>query len=81
MRSSRRLHSGIGGYDNALARLPGVTAVAPFVGVNALRMGPGGKPTGTSLVEAPLDSRFGRTLEVPKMLAGRAAEARPGQTR
>src|SRR6266705_5546115 len=63
--------NGLGGYDDALAGLPGVAAVAPLVGLQALPLGPGGKLNGTATVAAPLDGRFGRTLEIPKMLAGR----------
>src|ERR1035438_2334654 len=58
------------GYDNALAGLPDVAAIAPIVGLQALPVGPGGKLVDAT-VTAPLDGRFGRTLEVPKMLAGR----------
>ena len=58
-------------YDDALARLPGVAAIAPIVGLQALPLGPGGKLVGAATVAAPLDSRFGHTLEIPKMLAGR----------
>src|SRR5215472_5872043 len=63
--------NGAGGYDNALARLPGAAAVAPLVGLQALPPGPGGKLDGAAVVVAPLDGRFDRTLEIPKMLAGR----------
>ena len=63
--------SGLGGYDDALASLPGVTAIAPIVGLQALPLGPGGKLLGAATVAAPMDSRFGHTLEIPKMLAGR----------
>ena len=59
-----------GGYDNALAGLPDVAAIAPIVGLQALPLGPGGKLV-EATVTAPLDGRFGHTLEVPKMLAGR----------
>ena len=63
--------NGAGGYDKALARLPGAAAVAPVVGLQALPPGPGGKLDGGAVVMAPLDGRVGRTLEIPKMLAGR----------
>ena len=33
--------SGFGGYDDALAKLPGVAAIAPLAGLNALPAGPG----------------------------------------
>ncbi len=61
---------GGGGYDYALAGLPDVAAIAPIVGLQALPVGPGGQLVDAT-VTAPLDGRFGRTLEVPKMLAGR----------
>ena len=66
--------SGVGGYDLAVGRLPGVTQIAPVVGLNA---GPvvGGKLQQASEVAAPLDGRLGHQLERPKMLAGR--EPRP----
>ena len=65
-----------GSYDDALAGLPGVAAIAPVVGLNAQPVGPGGKLDNNATVVAPLDDRFGRTLEIPKMLAGR----QPGRT-
>jgi MacB-like periplasmic core domain len=62
---------GTGGYDEALGRLPGVAAAAPLVGVQVLPFLPDGKLDGQAVVAAPLDGRFGHTLQVPKMLAGR----------
>ena len=50
------------GYYQALARLPGVAAVAPFVGLNTRARGQ---------VVAPADRRFGRLVDMPKVLAGR----------
>jgi hypothetical protein len=38
--------SGFGGYDDALAKLPGVAAIAPLAGLNALPAGPGGTHAG-----------------------------------
>ena len=61
---------GGGGYDYALAGLPDVAAIAPIVGLQALPVGPGGQLVDAT-VTAPLDGTVGRTLEVPKMLAGR----------
>jgi hypothetical protein len=71
---------GFGGYyDDALASLPGVAAIAPIVGLQALPVGPGGKLV-DAIVTAPLDGRFGHTLELPKMLAGRQPRPhRPGE--
>jgi FtsX-like permease family len=72
--------NGTGGFDDALARLPGVAAIAPIVLLQALPVGPGGKLDGTGSVVAPLDHRFGHTLEIPKMLAGRHPDPdRPGE--
>ena len=69
-----------GSYDDALAGLPGVAAIAPVVGLNAQPVGPGGKLDNNATVVAPLDGRFGRTLEIPKLLAGRQpAPDRPGE--
>ena len=69
-----------GSYDDALAGLPGVAAIAPVVGLNAQPVGPGGKLDNNATVVAPLDDRFGRTLEIPKMLAGRQpGPDRPGE--
>jgi hypothetical protein len=72
-------NSGLGGYYNALARLPDVAALAPLVGLQALPVEPGGK-TADATVAAPLDARFGHLLEIPKMLAGRQPDPdRPGE--
>ena len=68
-----------GGYDDALAGLPDVAAIAPIVGLQALPVGSGGNLVAAT-VSAPLDGRFGHTLEVPKMLAGRQPlPNRPGE--
>ena len=67
------------GYFDALARLPGVTAVAPVAGMNLepVGHGPAAKATATA---APVDGRFGRLVEVPKVLAGRLpAPGRAGE--
>lgn len=63
--------NGTGGYDDALARLPSVAAIAPLVGLQVLPLEPGGRVDAAAVVAAPFDSRYGRTLEIPKMLAGR----------
>lgn len=39
----RRAGRGLTGYDAALARQPGVAAVAPFVGLNVQPLEPGGR--------------------------------------
>src|ERR1700735_2746737 len=66
---------GIGGYDDALAGLPGVAAIAPVVGLQALPLRPGGQLDAAATVAAPLDQRYGQRLEIPKMGAGRQPEA------
>jgi hypothetical protein len=72
--------NGTGGYDDALARLPSVAAIAPLVGLQALPLEPGGRLDAAATVAAPLDNRYGRTLEIPKMLAGRMPSPdRPGE--
>jgi putative ABC transport system permease protein len=72
--------SGVGGYDDALARLPSVAAIAPLVGLQALPLEPGGRLDAAAVVAAPLDNRYGRTLEIPKMLSGRMpGPDRPGE--
>src|SRR5215831_2130083 len=72
--------NGAGGYDDALARLPGAAAIAPVVGLNALPVEPGGRLDGAATVIAPLDGRFGRTLEIPFIMAGRPPNPdRPGE--
>ena len=71
---------GSGGYDDALARLPSVAAIAPLVGLQALPLEPGGRLDAAAVVATPLDSRYGRTLEIPKMLSGRLPSPdRPGE--
>ncbi len=62
--------SGLGGFDLAVGKLPGVTQIAPVVGLNAEPV-VGGKLQPASEIAAPLDGRLGHQLERPKMLAGR----------
>jgi hypothetical protein len=59
------------GYEKALARLPGVASAAPVVGLTAGPLEPDGKPDTAGVLIAPLDGKFGHTLEIPRMLAGR----------
>ena len=66
-----------GSYDEALGGLPGVAAIAPIVGLQMGPIGPGGKPDFAGAVAVPLDGRFGHTLEIPRMLAGRQPD--PGR--
>ena len=67
--------SGLGGYDDALARLPGVAAIAPIVGLPALPLGPGGK-LGQATVAAP----HGRPVR-PHPGGPQAARRAPAATR
>jgi len=66
---------GLGGYFGALARLPGVAAVAPVVGLSLEPLGHGAFAATSSNIMAPADGRFGRVLEIPKVLAGRLPAA------
>jgi hypothetical protein len=71
--------TGVGGYDFALARLPGVAQIAPVVGLNVQPVGPGRQVNPGAVTEAPLDSR-GSQLDLPKVLAGRLPRPdRPGE--
>ena len=68
------------GYLSALARLPGVDAVAPVVGLDLTPLGHGDLAARASNTAAPVDGRLGHLLEVPKMLTGRLpAAGRPGE--
>ena len=71
---------GASGYDAALGSLPGVAASAPVVGINAAPVRADGTLDTVATVFAPLDGHFGRTLQIPRLLAGRlpAADA-PGE--
>jgi hypothetical protein len=65
------VNTGFGGYYEALARLPDVAALAPIVGLNALPLLPDGKPGAGGPAVAPVDGRFGKLLEIPKLVSGR----------
>ncbi len=67
--------SDVGGYFGALARLPGVAAVAPGVGLNLEPLGGGPLAARSSNTLAPVDGRFGRVLDIPKVVAGRLPAA------
>ena len=54
--------TGLGGYYRALARLPGVAAVAPLAALNMLAPGQ---------VMAPADHRLQQGVDMPRVLAGR----------
>ena len=45
-----------------------MAAIAPLVVLQGGPAGPGGKLDDQAVIEAPLDGRFGHTLEVPKLL-------------
>ena len=71
--------TGVGGYDFALARLPGVAQIAPVVGLNVQPVGPGRQVNLGAVTQAPLDRR-GSQLDIPKVLAGRLPRPdRPGE--
>ena len=72
--------TGLNGYDLALARLRGVSRIAPVVGLNVQPVGPGGRLNLAAVTEAPLDGRFGRQLDIPRILTGRLPrQDRPGE--
>jgi hypothetical protein len=66
------------GYFDALARLPGAKAVAPVAAMALEMLGHRGQGARESVVLAPVDERFGRDVDVPKVLAGRLPAS--GQT-
>ena len=74
-------NSGVGGFDFAIGKLPGVARIAPVVGLNCLPVSADGKIDDAAMVAAPLDGRLGHLLERPRMLAGRPQpnEDRPGE--
>jgi hypothetical protein len=67
--------SGLGGYFDALTQLPGASAVAPVVGLSMEPLGYGDLGASGPNIMAPVDGRFGRLLDVPKVLAGRLPAA------
>ena len=71
--------TGLGGYYRALAKLPGVAAVAAGVGLN---IQPAGRGEGGSVAEVPADGQLWHRVDVPKVLAGRLPRAdRAGRDR
>jgi len=64
-------NTGIAGYDAAVGTLPGVAASAALVGISAGPVSAAGVIDDDATTFAPLDGRYGRTVDVPKMLAGR----------
>jgi FtsX-like permease family len=67
--------TGLGGYFDALARLPGAGTVAPVAGMRLGVLGHDGLGSGASAVLTPVDGRYGRLVDVPKVLAGRLPAA------
>jgi len=59
------------GYDAALGALPGAAADAPVAGINAAVVLDGGRPDNAVNVVTALDGRLGRTVLIPRLLAGR----------
>ncbi|MGH3268188.1 MAG: hypothetical protein ACRDN1_03825, partial [Trebonia sp.] len=71
---------GLGGYDAAVGALPGATARATVVGINAIPVGANGAPNQDSATAVSLDGRYGRTMDAVKLLAGRLpAQNSPGE--
>jgi hypothetical protein len=72
--------TGLPGYYSALARQPGIALVAPAVGLNVQPVTHAGRLDLATATAAPADGRLGRTLDVPKVLAGRLpGPGRPGE--
>jgi ABC-type antimicrobial peptide transport system permease subunit len=63
--------TGLGGYLDALSRLPQAAATAPIVGLQVLPMLPDGTPDGAATTVVAPDGRYGHLLEIPRLLAGR----------
>ncbi len=69
--------TGLGGYDAALAKLPGVATIAPTRGIEVFTPGATGQGL---LTRSGIDDRLGRTIERPKMTEGRMFDpARPDE--
>jgi hypothetical protein len=72
--------SGTGGYYAAVGRLPGVAAIAAVNGLTVLPVGADGSLGNDAVTIASADGRYGRDLEIPKLLAGRLpAASAPGE--
>jgi hypothetical protein len=69
--------TGLGGYYDAVAKLPDVAVTTPLAALN-VQLGGRGRPNVSYAVGAPVDARFGHVLEIPKVLAGRLPD-RPGE--
>jgi ABC-type lipoprotein release transport system permease subunit len=66
---------GLHGFFDALAHLPGARAVAPIVVLGLEPLGHGALGAKSPITIAPIDGRFGRLVDVPKVLAGRLPAA------
>ena len=53
------------------ARCPAWPPPPRLAGINAVPVNAKGVPVNGAMMFAPLDGRYGRTMDVPKMLAGR----------
>jgi putative ABC transport system permease protein len=62
---------GLDGYYHALARLPGASASAPIAALNLAPLGHPALGPNDLISMAPIDGRYGRLLDVPKVLSGR----------
>jgi hypothetical protein len=63
---------GVNGYDAAVGALPGVAASAAAVGLSVLPLtAKGAISPDASAAFVSLDGRYGRTVDIPRMLAGR----------
>lgn len=63
--------SGVGGFDAALARVPGAEVTAAVIGLQVLPLRADGTVDSAATTLASLDGQVGRQVEIPKMLAGR----------
>ena len=71
---------GVAGFDAAVGRLPGVKASAALVGINAGPLTAKGLQDQDATTFASLDGRAGRTVDIPKTLAGRLpSPSAPGE--
>ena len=69
--------TGLGGYDAALAKLPGVATLAPARGIELFTPGASGQGL---LTRSGTDDQLGRTIERPKITEGRMFDpARPDE--
>src|SRR5207237_173264 len=64
-------NTGLTGYYDAVARLPGVAASGAVVGLQAGPIGKGGQPELGSQMVASVDGRYGNDVDHAKLLSGR----------